>query len=63
MDIFLEALPALGAAWAQILQPIVIGYFDRWSLHGPHNWCVSRAWWGLQAYHFYFLSCLAWTLP
>ena len=26
MDIFLEALPALGAAWAQILQPIVIGY-------------------------------------
>ena len=26
MDIFLEALPALGAAWAQILQPVVIGY-------------------------------------
>ena len=26
MDIFLEALPALGTAWAQILQPIVIGY-------------------------------------
>ena len=26
MDIFLEALPALGTAWAQILQPVVIGY-------------------------------------
>ncbi|MEL7164849.1 MAG: tripartite tricarboxylate transporter permease [Pseudomonadota bacterium] len=26
MDIFLEALPALGQAWALILQPVVIGY-------------------------------------
>ena len=26
MDIFIDALPALGSAWAQILQPIVIGY-------------------------------------
>lgn len=26
MDIFLEALPALSSAWAQILQPIVLGY-------------------------------------
>ena len=26
MEIFLEALPALGQAWAQILQPVVIGY-------------------------------------
>ena len=26
MDIFLEALPALGQAWAMILQPMVIGY-------------------------------------
>ena len=26
MDIFLEALPALGSAWGQILQPLVLGY-------------------------------------
>ena len=26
MDIFLEALPALGQAWALILQPVVLGY-------------------------------------
>lgn len=26
MDIFLDALPALGSAWGQILQPIVLGY-------------------------------------
>ena len=26
MDIFIDALPALGSAWAQILQPVVIGY-------------------------------------
>lgn len=26
MDIFLDALPALGSAWGQILQPLVLGY-------------------------------------
>ena len=26
MEIFLEALPALGSAWSQILQPVVLGY-------------------------------------
>jgi TctA family transporter len=26
MDIFLEAIPALGSAWGQILQPVVLGY-------------------------------------
>jgi TctA family transporter len=26
MDVFLEALPALGQAWAMILQPVVLGY-------------------------------------
>ena len=26
MDIFLDALPALGQAWGLILQPIVFGY-------------------------------------
>ena len=26
MDIFLDALPALGQAWSLILQPVVIGY-------------------------------------
>ena len=26
MEIFVDALPALGSAWALILQPIVIGY-------------------------------------
>ncbi len=26
MDIFMEAMPALGAAWALILQPVVLGY-------------------------------------
>jgi putative tricarboxylic transport membrane protein len=26
MDIFLEAWPALGSAWGQILQPLVLGY-------------------------------------
>ena len=26
MDIFVDALPALGAAWEQILHPLVLGY-------------------------------------
>ena len=40
MDIFIDALPALGSAWAQILQPIVIGYLVLGVCMGG-NWSVS----------------------
>ena len=26
MEIFVDAMPALGSAWIQILQPLVLGY-------------------------------------